>query len=213
MTKFAFLGSGKVARAIATVLLREKHEVILAARNPDSDNVKQAVAALPSLQVATIEAGLAAGEIVFLLTPWEGAVAAVQGAGALLDGKIVVDCTNPVAPDFSHALGSARSGTETLQEVAPKALFVKAFSMIGVYNMEDPSFPGYGKALPSNYICGNDAGAKATVSALLTQLGWEVVDCGNASAALHLEHMTLLWIKLAFFQGQGTSFVWSFLRR
>jgi len=46
-------------------------------------------------------------------------------------------------------------------------------------------------------IAGDDAAAKATVGKLCEDLGWRPVDVGPLSSSLHLEHMTLLWIKMA----------------
>jgi len=64
------------------------------------------------------------------------------------------------------------------------------------------------KALPVQ-----DAAAKATVGRLCADLGWRPVDAGPLSAALHLEHMTLLWIKLGRVRGKGPNFVWAMLER
>jgi predicted dinucleotide-binding enzyme len=44
-------------------------------------------------------------------------------------------------------------------------------------------------------------------------MGWEPVDTGKLSASLHLEHITLLWIKMARVQGLGAGFVWAKLQR
>ena len=45
------------------------------------------------------------------------------------------------------------------------------------------------------------------------QLGWDVVDAGNAAAALQLEHMTLLFLKLAYGQGLGRNVAYALLRK
>ena len=39
------------------------------------------------------------------------------------------------------------------------------------------------------------------------------LDLGPLSSALHLEHMTLLWIKMSRVQGKGSNFVWAMLER
>ena len=46
------------------------------------------------------------------------------------------------------------------------------------------------------FFCCNDAAAKSSVATLLTDLGGEPVDVGGVAQALHLEHMTLLWIRM-----------------
>ena len=45
------------------------------------------------------------------------------------------------------------------------------------------------------------------------QLGWDVVDAGNAAAALQLEHMTLLFLKLVYAQGLGRNVAFALLRK
>jgi 8-hydroxy-5-deazaflavin:NADPH oxidoreductase len=46
---------------------------------------------------------------------------------------------------------------------------------------------------PSMFICGNDEAAKASVKALLTELGWETVDMGAVEAARAIEPLCMLW--------------------
>jgi len=59
----------------------------------------------------------------------------------------------------------------------------------------------------------DDASAKADVSALCRELGFEPVDTGKLDRALHLEHMTLLWVKMVRGQGYSSGLVWAALRR
>ena len=66
---------------------------------------------------------------------------------------------------------------------------------------------------PEMLIAGDDAAVKATVSRLCEDLGWKAVDTGPLASALHLEHMTLLWIKMARVHGRGPGFVWAMLER
>jgi predicted dinucleotide-binding enzyme len=49
--------------------------------------------------------------------------------------------------------------------------------------------------------CGNDASAKKTVGALIAELGWDPLDVGGLEQALHLEHMTLLWVRMVRVNG------------
>jgi len=45
--------------------------------------------------------------------------------------------------------------------------------------------PHYEQGTPTMFICGNNAEAKAQVSAILQQFGWEACDCGGITAARH----------------------------
>lgn len=61
--------------------------------------------------------------------------------------------------------------------------------------------------------CGDDSAAKATGGALIAQLGWEPVDVGGLEQALHLEHMTLMWVRMVRMKGASPHLVWAALRR
>ncbi|MBD2498735.1 NADPH-dependent F420 reductase [Nostoc sp. FACHB-280] len=210
--KIAFIGIGQVGCALAGQLVALDHAVTIAARNPDSDSVKTALAKYPQLQVASPIEAVAQAEIVFLATPFNANQAALAEVGDLT-GKILVDCTNPVGPNLTHGLKSEQSGSELVQSFAPKAKVVKAFTIYGFENFENNLYPGYSDLKPAMLIAGDDTTAKQVVSTLCQQLGWEAVEVGNLAMSLHLEHLTLLWIKMARVQGRGADFVWAMLKR
>lgn len=206
----AFIGIGQVGSALAGHLSRLGHTVIIGARDPQSSSVTQALAHFPSLHVETPAAAVAGADVVFLATPFAVNQAALAEAGDLT-GKIVVDCTNPVGPNLSHGLNSEQSGSELIQSWIPTAKVVKAFTIYGFENFGDPTYPGDVK--PAMLMAGDEASAKQVVADLCGQMGWDPVDTGGLGMSLHLEHMTLLWIKMARMQGWGSSFVWAMLRR
>jgi predicted dinucleotide-binding enzyme len=164
------------------------------------------------LQVAAIFEAIATAEIVFLATPFSANQTALAEAGDL-SGKILVDCTNPVGAGFTHGLNNEQSGGEFVQNLVPNAKVVKAFTIYGFENFENNTYPGYGDLKPAMLIAGNDPDAKQVVANLCIEMGWEPVDTGNLAMSLHLEHMTLLWIKMARLQGLGSGFVWAKLQR
>jgi hypothetical protein len=116
--------------------------------------------------------------------------------GKNLAGKTVMDACNPIAdvPPVNGVLrfftDLDRSLMEDLQEEFADAHFVKAFNSVGAPAMVNPNFAG-GK--PSMFICGNDAGAKAEVSGILDQFGWETEDMGAVEAARAIEPLCMLW--------------------
>lgn len=208
----AFIGIGQVGSALAGNLTAVGHTVTIAARDPNSKSVVEAVSRFPTLAVADPATAIAAAEVIFLATPF-GAVEAALSSGDAFAGKVLVDCTNPVGPGLTHGLNSERSGGEFVQSLVPQARVVKAFTIYGFENFEDSGYPGYGDLKPAMAIAGDDAEAKGTVATLCQDLGWEPVDTGPLAMSLHLEHMTLLWIKMARVQGQGAGFVWARLQR
>ncbi len=205
--KLAFIGIGNVGFAIASHLQKKGHEIIVAGNNPDSESVKKALAEYPDFSLQPVQQAVDAAEMVFLATPFKANAAALEGIA--FHGKTLVDCTNPVGPGITHGLNSERSGSELVQELAPDAKVVKAFSIYGFENFADSAFPGY-SVQPAMLIAGNDAAAKQQVAAINTDMGFETVDTGALSQALHLEHMTLLWVKMVR-AGGAKHFAWAYL--
>jgi predicted dinucleotide-binding enzyme len=210
--KIAFIGYGNVGGALAVQFQRLGHEVALAAGDTRSEGARKLLARHPGLTVSPPGAAVEAAEVVVLATPFQAAAEALGPVRALLAGKVLIDCTNPVGPGLTHGLGSRQSGTETIQALLPGARVVKAFSIYGFENFEDSSYPGYG-VKPVMMFCGDDPGAKSTVAGLLGELGWEPLDVGGVEQALHLEHMTLLWVRMVRKGGRSPHTVWAMLTR
>lgn len=210
--EIAIIGSGHVGGTLADRLERAGHRVYLAARDPSSKSVLEATGHNPRLQVRSPKEAVAAAEVVFLATPFAANAAALEelGEGALA-GKVLVDCTNPVGPGLSHGLGSARSGSEVVQGLAKGARVVKAFSIYGYEVFAEPHFPN--APTPAMLYCGADATAKATVARLIQALGFDPLDVGGLEQALHLEHLTLLWIRMVRAGGRPAGLAWAALRR
>lgn len=207
-----FIGYGQVGAPLADQLQRLGHTVTLAARDPDSDSVRQARARNAALRPVPLEQAVREAEVVFLATPFAATAQIVAPLAEALAGKVLVDCTNPVGPGLSHGLKSVTSGAQALQDLAPRARVVKAFTVYGFENLEDHAYPD-SPVRPAMFFCGDDSAAKATVSGLIAQLGWAPLDVGGLEQALHLEHMTLLWIRLVRLNGHSPHLVWAALTR
>jgi predicted dinucleotide-binding enzyme len=83
----------------------------------------------------------------------------------------------------------------------PDAKFVKAFNSVGNAVMYKPNFSG---TKPTMFICGNDEGAKKTVTSILTAFGHETEDMGKAEAARAIEPLCMLWCIPGFLRNQWT---------
>ena len=210
--KIAFIGYGNVGAPLADQLQRAGHHVTLAADNPQAAGVKKALTRNVHLQVAPSRAAVEAADVVFLATPFHANEQIAKTLGHALQGKTVVDCTNPVGAGLRHGLDSAHSGSEALQRWLPSTKVVKAFSIYGFENFENSAYPGH-SVKPMMMYCGDDAAAKKTVAHLIDQLGWEPFDVGGIEQALHLEHMTLLWVRMVRVNGASPHTVWAALRR
>ena len=207
--KIAVIGAGNVGGALGKLWAARGHEVVFGVHDPQSPKVRSLTEG-GKARVANVKEAAAQSEIVVLAVPWEGAQDAIRSAGDL-NGKIVVDCVNPLLPDLSGlAIGTTNSAGEEVAKWAKGARVVKAFNTIGAANFGNPHF---GSERASMFICGDDAAAKKTVGKLAEELDFEVVDAGGISASRMLEPLAMLWIHLAFKQGMGANHAFRLLRR
>lgn len=207
----AVIGAGKVGTALAAALLGAGHTVVLGAPDRPSAGVARALAAHPGLVAEPAAEAVAEAEAVFLCTPFESNAEALQPVAGALAGRVVVDCTNPVGPGLRHGLGSVRSGAEQVASLAPGALVVKGFSVYGVEVLAAPRDLA-GPIAPMMPLAGDDPAAVGLVAGLASDMGWEPVAVGPLSQALHLEHMTLLWVQMVRAGGHAPHLAWAALR-
>ena len=164
----------------------------------------------PLFRLTGVQDAVTKSDLVFLATPYRENGSILKGIS--FNGKTLVDCTNPIGMGVSHGLKSVKSGAEEVQELAPDSRVVKAFNIYGFENFADNSFPAY-NVKPVMLIAGNDKDSKAEVSELVAQLGFFPKDTGALNQALHLEHMTLLWVKMVRLNGHHPNFVWAYLEK
>ena len=188
---------------------------MISARDPDLPKDLGARGVIPSANAwATVNfnvgreaaAGMFAeaatfGELLINATSGTASLAALGSADrADIEGKILIDLSNPL--DFSHgmppglAFCNDDSLGERMQAAYPGARIVKTLNTVTVAVMVDPARLGEDTDL---FIAGNDAAAKAWVSAnvLDAWLGWtRVVDVGDITAARGLEMYLPLWLRL-----------------
>jgi predicted dinucleotide-binding enzyme len=205
------IGSGNVGGTLGTRWAQGGHHVVFASRDSNSKEMKDLIArAGSSARAGTAAEATAASEVVLLATPWGAAESAIASAGDL-NGKVLIDATNPLMPDMSAlTIGTTTSAAEHVALLAQGAKVVKAFNTIGANIMANPQFGGQ-KALMM--YCGDDAGAKDVVKQLAAELGFDPLDAGKLTQARLLEPCALLWISLAYAVGYGREIAFQFLRR
>jgi 8-hydroxy-5-deazaflavin:NADPH oxidoreductase len=156
--KIAVIGAGNVGNTLGTARRNRGHQVTFRVRNPDDPKYA-------SFGAETNESATAAADVVVLCTPWQGTQAAVQGCGDLA-GKVLIDCTNPLSPEFAELeVGHATSGPEEVAKWAPGARVSKAMNQIGAPMMDAPRLP----AKPVMFVCGDDEAAKSVTAGLVAE--------------------------------------------
>ncbi|MEU6065186.1 MULTISPECIES: NADPH-dependent F420 reductase [Streptomyces] len=199
--RYAVLGTGEVGRTLGGKLVRLGHEVTLGSRTKDNPAaLKWARDAGAGASAGTFAEAAAAAEVIVNAVGGRVAQAALEAAGAAnLEGKVVVDVSNPLAfeegrlrldPVESDSVG------ERIQRAFPHARVVKTLNTVNCQVMVDPArVPGEHQM----FLCGEDADAKEQVTALLGEFGWpaqRVLDLGGIQAARSLEMYLPLWMNL-----------------
>jgi 8-hydroxy-5-deazaflavin:NADPH oxidoreductase len=186
----SIIGSGNMAGAIGTLALKGGNAVEIVGR----DAAKAAALAQELGAGATTGTWGAtpAGDIVILAVLFESAVSVVSQFGDALDGKVIVDITNPFnAGATGLAIPDDTSVARMVAEAAPaSARVVKAFNTIFRAVLEA------GGPLDV-FMAGDDAQAKASVSAFIESLGLRPRDAGDLTMAHWLEGAGLLSMGLA----------------
>lgn len=191
--RIGIIGSGQVAQALAKGFQKHGYPVHLGTRDPGKLSAFTAQTGIESYDSRT---AATKADQVLIAVKGTSAEEVVRSLKAELADKLVIDAVNPIAdvPPQDGVLvyftDSSQSLMERLQAIAPAARFVKAFNSVGNALMVDPSFSG---RKPTMFIAGNDPAAKASVSSILLDFGWEVEDMGRAASARPIEALCQLW--------------------
>jgi predicted dinucleotide-binding enzyme len=191
------LGSGIVGRTLAEGFLKHGYEVMLGSRDPARGEVPAWLTSHAGSKAGTFRETAIFGDIAVLAVKGLVTEEVINQTGAdHLTGKIVIDTTNPLASDtpvngiLTFNTGPNESLGEKVQSLLPNAHVVKAFNSVGSGLMINPKFE---QGTPTMFLCGNNPDAKAVVSGICTQFGWEPFDCGDIAASRALEPLCILW--------------------
>ena len=196
MSTISIIGTGGMAAAIGGLAAKAGYTVEVVSRDPAK---ARALADQLAAGATTGTYGTApAGDIVILAVPYASAAAVVAEYGNALDGKVIIDITNPISPDATGLITPAgSSGAQEIAKGAPTgAHVVKAFNTIFGHVL------ARGGRLDA-FIAADDPEAKARVSAFIASLGLRPFDVGGLQMAQTLEALGLLLIGLAR-NGAGT---------
>jgi 8-hydroxy-5-deazaflavin:NADPH oxidoreductase len=188
------IGSGSVGSALRKLFEAAGHDVIMGSRSPARER-------------ATAPIAQAAGraDVVVLAIPFGAAADLLPALAPTLQGKVVIDPTNPLNPDWSpRLLGQDHSAGEEMQRLLPGARVVKAFNTVFADVMtSDRLLRGGHRA--TTFIAGDDERANDETAALARSAGFAAVKAGPLLASRYLEAMAHLNIGIAVGQKGGTN--------
>src|SRR5688572_24141233 len=140
--KIGILGAGNMGGTLGRLWAGLGHEVMFGLRDDGSDKAQRMFAAVgPAAQAGTLDDAAAFGEVVLAAVPWEATQDVIESVASRLDGKVLIDCSNPIKPDLSGlVVGHTTSAAEEIARWAPKARVVKAFNTVGASTLHDARY-------------------------------------------------------------------------
>jgi predicted dinucleotide-binding enzyme len=181
------IGAGHIGSQVARLAVKAGHDVVVSnRRGPDTlaDLVKELG---PRARADTPEGAAAAGDVVVVTVPLKNYR---ETPVAPLAGKTVIDTNNYYPGRDGHIAeldNQSTTSSELLQAHLPSSKVVKAFNHIQAAHLTAHSQPAGTANRRGLVIAGDDAKAKATVSALLDQFGFDVVDAGPLSESWRIQ--------------------------
>jgi predicted dinucleotide-binding enzyme len=186
--QIGILGTGNVAQTLARRWAAAGHQVSYGSRDPAAKGSLDA-------PVTSLAAAVTGNDVVVNATPGAASLGIAEGIGAAaFAGKVLIDIANASTPSFDLVYPNS-SLAEKLQAALPEARVVKTLNTAAMAVLTEPA------ALPpsSVFLSGDDAGAKATVTALLKDFGWadgSIIDLGGITSARGPEHYFLMFAAL-----------------
>jgi NADPH-dependent F420 reductase len=195
------LGTGNMAKGLASVFAAGGYDVILGSR--DAARAKETAKALGArVKGDGLAAAASKADVVVLAVPFDAAAETIAAAGGLA-GKILVDISNPLTPDYMGlTVGHSTSAAEEIQKLAPKAKVVKAFNTVFASVLQGGG--KIGKSAVTVFVAGDDEAANKAVEAIGNKSGFAVLQSGGLKVARYLEPVAGLNIVLGYGKGHGT---------
>lgn len=178
------VGAGHIGGTAASLLAAAGHPVMLSfARDPSS--LSELAAELgPNGCAGTPAEAVAFGEVVIISVPWKAIDDALEQAGPL-DGKVVIDTANRIGRPGSRANGGQTAAAFNAARM-PGARYTKSFNTLTA-GFQKAAAGRSGSDRVVQWLCGDDAEAKSTAAALITDAGFVVVDIGGLAEATVME--------------------------
>lgn len=188
--ELGILGAGRMGVRLAAMFARAGRRVLLGSRD-----LTRAARIVEALGIDGLRAGryadaLAADAVLPAAFIRDGLFDLLEAHRASLDGKLLIDITNPFNADYTDfILPWNTSGAEELQKRFPRARVLGAFKNVWWEVFDEPLFEG----APSDvFVVADDAGAKREFLALAAGTPFRYIDAGALRNARTVERMTLL---------------------
>jgi 8-hydroxy-5-deazaflavin:NADPH oxidoreductase len=182
--KIGIIGSGNVGSALGGVWAKAGNQVMVSSRHLDNDK-KLAAAIGANALAGTPQEAASFGQVLLFAVPYNAFPELIKNLGNSLQGKVVINASNPFPQRDGEIASQARAKGAGLfdAQLLPGAHVVRAFNAVGAARMasahEDPGKIG----MP---IAGDDKKAIEVASRLVREAGFEPVLVGGLDMGKYL---------------------------
>ena len=193
--KVAVIGTGRMGKPLGKRWALAGHEVMYGSRTPDKA-VTLAGDVGYGAQGGSYADAAAFADVILLSVPYRFAQETISAMGDI-SGKIVIECTNDldIADTFDNSSG------ERIAEWLHGARVVKAFNTIFDPVLSSDKTNDLGAV----FMTGDDDAAKAIVSNLVRDAGFDPIDAGGTADSHYLDSLVRFLIHISRKRGGDRS--------
>ena len=185
----AIIGVGNIGSRVARNLATGGEKIIVADRT--FKKAQMLAGALGgNVEAMEVDDAIKSADVVILAVYFDAIKALLADKGAMFTGKVVVDPSNPIAPDgnggFRKIIPQDQSSGQVIADLLPAgAKLVKAFGTLGAQSLEAAA-----NRMPERavlFYASDDMGAGETVARLITAGGFVPVYVGGIDRSIRIE--------------------------
>ncbi len=182
--RIGVVGAGRIGGGAARRWVLAGHEVLLSGR--DAGRAADRARELGAAGGGTAAEAAAFGEVVVVSVPWTALDDVLGELGDALAGRVVIDTTNQYGPGGVEALPEGRTAAQVNAARMPGARYTKSLNTLtAAFQAESAERTGAERAV--QWVCGDDAEAKAVTMGLIADAGWVPVDLGGTAECAVME--------------------------
>ncbi|MFH7010566.1 NADPH-dependent F420 reductase [Flavobacterium sp. FlaQc-52] len=188
-TKVAIIGLGNIGIALATNLTKGNHNVILASR--EFEKAKKIATTLGATATAkTITEAINEADVIIPSIGFNLIKEFLKNYNDALSGKIIIDVSNPIAPDgnggFKKIIDENESAAKILSALLPaNAKLVKAFGTLGAGSLKNDAFKDPLKM--TLFYASDNTNSNSQIEELISSAGFEPLHIGGIDQSIRIE--------------------------
>lgn len=188
-SKVAVIGLGNIGKTIAQNFVKGNRPVIIASRK--LEDAKALAQELGTLVTASETGEAIKNADIIILSVWFKTIQQLfEQYGTELQGKIIIDPSNPIAPDenggFKKNIGEKESAGQLNAVILPQgATLVKAFGTLGAASLANAAYQTPEKSVL--FYATNNSTVDAAIEQLIQDNGFDAVKVGGLDQSIRIE--------------------------